>query len=177
LIIKVYGNQGILKLKYIKIKAWEMVINMRKSVGVVNELLVETFSDISQIEQKALKEGILKDISITEIHTIAAIGMYKYRTMSRVAQDLRITVGTLTTAINKLLRKGYVDRKRGEEDRRSVMIALNRKGKLAYRIHEKFHSHMVHATIDGLNAEEEEILIKSLEKLNNFFKNKYGLEY
>ena len=34
---------------------------------------------------------------------------------------------------------------------------------------------MVHATIDGLNDEEEEILIKSLEKLNGFFKEKYKL--
>ena len=160
-----------------EIKVWEMVINMSRSVGVVNELLVETFSDISQIEQRALKEGVLKDISVTEVHTIDAIGMYEHRTMSEVAQDLRITVGTLTTAINKLLKKGYVDRKRGEEDRRSVMITLTRKGKLAYRIHDRFHSNMVHATIDGLNEEEEEVLIKSLEKLNNFFKNKYGLEY
>ena len=158
-------------------KVWEMVINMNRSVGVVNELLVETFSDISQIEQRSLKEGVLKDISVTEVHTIDAIGMYEYRTMSEVACDLRITVGTLTTAINKLLKKGYVDRKRGEEDRRSVMITLTRKGKLAYRIHERFHSNMVHATIDGLNEDEEEILIKSLEKLNNFFKNKYSLEY
>lgn len=149
---------------------------MSKSIGVINELLVETFNDILQIEQQALKEGVLKDISITEIHTIDAIGMYEYRTMTEVAQDLKITLGTLTTAINKLLNKGYVDRKRGEEDRRSVMITLTRKGKLAYRIHDKFHSHMVHATIDGLNDEEEEILIKSLEKLNDFFKQKYKLE-
>ncbi|GCD09358.1 MarR family winged helix-turn-helix transcriptional regulator [Clostridium tagluense] len=149
---------------------------MSKCVGVVNELLVETFNDILQIEHKALKEGILKDLSITEVHTIDAIGMYEYRTMTEVSQDLKITLGTLTTAVSKLLKKGYVDRKRGEEDRRSVMIALTRKGKLAYRIHDKFHSHMVHATIDVLNEEEEEVLIKSLEKLNNFFKEKYKLE-
>ncbi|MCB2311256.1 MarR family transcriptional regulator [Clostridium tagluense] len=149
---------------------------MSKCVGVVNELLVETFNDILQIEHKALKEGILKDLSITEVHTIDAIGMYEYRTMTQVSQDLKITLGTLTTAVSKLLKKGYVDRKRGEEDRRSVMIALTRKGKLAYRIHDKFHSHMVHATIDVLNEEEEEVLIKSLEKLNNFFKEKYKLE-
>jgi DNA-binding MarR family transcriptional regulator len=148
---------------------------MSRSVGVVNELLVETFNDILQIEHRALKEGVLNDLSITEIHTIDAIGMYKYRTMTQVAQDLKITVGTLTTAINKLLKKGYVDRKRGEEDRRSVMITLTRKGKLAYRIHGKFHYHMVHETIDGLNNEEEEILIKSLEKLNDFFKKTYKL--
>lgn len=153
-----------------------MVISMSKCVGVVNELLVETFNDILQIEHKALKEGILKDLSITEVHTIDAIGMYEYRTMTEVSQDLKITLGTLTTAVSKLLKKGYVDRKRGEEDRRSVMIALTRKGKLAYRIHDKFHSHMVHATIDVLNDEEEEVLIKSLEKLNNFFKEKYKLE-
>jgi len=148
---------------------------MSKSIGVVNELLVETFSDILQIEQRALKEGILKDISVTEIHTIYAIGMYTHKNMSQVAQDLKITVGTLTTAINKLLKKGYVDRKRGEEDRRSVMIALTRKGKLAYRIHDTFHAQMVHATIDGLSEDEEEVLIKSLEKLNIFFKEKYRL--
>lgn len=162
-------------IKAIEIKAQEMVINMSKSVGIVNELLVETFNDILQIEQKALREGVLKDLSITEVHTIDAIGMYEYRTMTEVAQDLKITLGTLTIAINKLLKKGYVDRKRGEEDRRSVMAALTRKGKLAYRIHDRFHSEMVKATIDGLNDEEEEILIKSLEKLNNFFKEKYKL--
>ena len=150
---------------------------MSNYVGVVvNELLVESFNDILQIEQKALKEGVLNDLSIREIHTINAIGMYEYRTMTEVAQDLKITLGTLTTAINKLLIKGYVVRKRGEEDRRSVKIALNRKGKLAYRIHDKFHSHMVHATIDGLNEQEEQVLIKSLEKLNDFFKEKYKLE-
>ena len=152
------------------------MINVSKYVGVVNDLLVETFNDILQIELKALKEGVLNDLSITEIHTIHAIGMYEQRTMTEVAQYLKITLGTLTIAINKLLKKGYVDRKRGEEDRRSVMVALTRKGKLAYRIHDKFHSHMVHSTIDCLNEEEEDVLIKSLEKLNSFFKEKYKVE-
>ena len=143
---------------------------------VLNELLVETFNDILQIEQNALREGVLNDLSITEIHTIEAIGMYGSRTMSEVAQDLNITVGTLTTAINKLVKKEYVERQRGELDRRAVMIALSRKGKLAYRIHEKFHQDMIEKTINGLTKEEEEVLIKSLEKLNRFFKVEYKLE-
>jgi DNA-binding MarR family transcriptional regulator len=142
---------------------------------ILNELLVETFNDILQIEQNALKEGVLNDLSITEIHTIEAIRMYGSRTMSEVAQDLNITVGTLTTAINKLVKKEYVERKRGQEDRRSVMIGLTRKGKIAYRIHQRFHQEMVEATINGLTKEEEGILIKSLEKLNSFFKYKYSL--
>ena len=139
---------------------------MNKSTITINELLVQLFNDILQIEEKSLKEGIISDLSITEIHTIEAIGMYAEKSMSEVAQILKITVGTLTTAINKLIKKEYVERKRIEEDRRVVLVKLTKKGKLAYRIHEKFHHDMVNTAIDGLSEEEEEVLISSLDKID-----------
>lgn len=148
---------------------------MNKSTITINELLVQLFNDILQIEEKSLKEGIISDLSLTEIHTIEAIGMYAEKSMSEVAQILKITVGTLTTAINKLIKKEYVERKRIEEDRRVVLVKLTKKGKLAYRIHEKFHHDMVNTAIDGLSEEEEEVLISSLDKINKFFKEKYEL--
>lgn len=149
---------------------------MSKGIKVLNELLVYTFNDILEIEQKALQAGSFSDISVTEIHTIQAIGMYKPRTMTEVAGDLNITLGTLTAAINNLVKKGYVERKRSETDRRIVNIQLTKKGKLAYRVHEKFHVDMVKATIEGLTEEEEKVLVKSLGKLNEFFKSKYNLK-
>ncbi|NEZ47623.1 MarR family transcriptional regulator [Clostridium niameyense] len=149
---------------------------MSESINILNELLVDTFNDILAIEQQALQSGIFKDLSVTEIHTIAAIGMYKSRTMSQVAIDLNITVGTLTTAINNLVKKGYVERNRSNKDRRIVEVKLTKRGKLAYRVHEKFHSDMIKATIEGITKEEEKILISSLDKLNNFFKEKYHLK-
>lgn len=149
---------------------------MNKTISILNELLVDIFNDILIIEQTALREGEFKDLSITEIHTIEAIGMYEPRTMSEVAKDLKITVGTLTIAINNLVKKGYVERKRLEEDRRVVLVQLTKRGKLAYRIHEKFHKDMIKATVEGLSEEEEEVLTHSLEKLNNFFKSKYNIQ-
>ena len=143
---------------------------MDKRKKILNELLVQIFNDILQIEEQSLKQGVINDLSVTEIHTIDAIGMYTERTMSEVAQDLKITVGTLTTAINKLIKKGYVERKRIEEDRRVVLIKLTKKGKLAFRLHEKFHNDMINKTIEGLSDSEEEVLISSLERLNEFFK-------
>lgn len=145
---------------------------MNNTQKVLNELVVQIFDDIIKIEEKTLKQGALSDLSVTEMHTLEAIGMYTQRTMSEVALDLKITVGTLTTAINKLIKKDYVARKRIEEDRRVVLVELTKKGKLAYRLHEKFHNDMITATIDGLSAGEEKVLISSLEKLNNFFKVK-----
>jgi DNA-binding MarR family transcriptional regulator len=149
---------------------------MNRSFSIINELLVNIFNDILQIEQNELQSGHLKDLSVTEIHTIEAIGMYDPRSMSEVAADLGITVGTLTTAVNRLINKGYLDRKRIEEDRRVVQIQLTKKGKLAYRIHEKFHVDMVKQTMHDLSESEEEVLITSLEKLNKFFKQKYNLK-
>lgn len=148
---------------------------MNEETVIINKLLVQLFNDVLQIEEQSLKEGVLSDLSITEVHTIEAIGMYTEKTMSEVASLLKITVGTLTTAINKLIKKGYVERKRIEEDRRVVLIKLTKKGKLAYRIHEKFHHDMVFTAIDDFNEEEEQILISALNKINNFFKEKYKL--
>ncbi|WP_294371233.1 MarR family winged helix-turn-helix transcriptional regulator [uncultured Clostridium sp.] len=148
---------------------------MNKPTVIINELLVELFNDVLQIEEYSLKSGPISDLSITEVHTIEAIGMYDEKPMSEIAQILKITVGTLTTAINKLIKKEYVQRKRIEEDRRVVLIKLTKRGKLAYRIHEKFHKDMVNTAIEGLDEEQEKILINALTEINVFFKKKYEL--
>ncbi|MDZ5000465.1 MarR family transcriptional regulator [Clostridium perfringens] len=144
---------------------------MERSENVVNELLVKIFNEILQIEEKTLRNGHFSDLSVREMHTIEAIGR-KQRMMSEVAQDLGITVGTLTTAINRLIKKGYVDRKRIEEDRRVVLVELTKKGKVAHRLHERFHNEMVKSMMGGLLDKERDVLVESLEKLNNYFKEK-----
>ncbi|MGL5616543.1 MAG: MarR family winged helix-turn-helix transcriptional regulator [Sarcina sp.] len=146
---------------------------MGKSKDILNKLFVEVFNDILVIEQQSLKNGILSDLSVTEIHTIEAIGYKESKTMSEIANNLNITVGTLTTAINKLIKKEYVERKRIETDRRVVLVQLTRKGKMAYRIHERFHREMINNTLSSLNSEEERVLVEALEKMTIFFKEKY----
>lgn len=146
---------------------------MEKSISsVLNELLVKTFNDILAVEEYQLRKGPLNNLSLSEIHTIEAIGMYSSKTMSQVAANLSITMGALTSAINNLVRKGYVIRDRDESDRRIVRIALTKSGKLAYRIHEKFHLDMVKQTIKGI-AEKENILIESLNTLHDYLVSKY----
>ncbi len=80
-----------------------------------------------------------KNISITDMHIIEAIGMGEGRNMSSVAKSLEITVGTLTIAINNLVKKGYVNRTRSTKDRRVVLISLSEIGKKAYKHHAHFH--------------------------------------
>lgn len=149
---------------------------MSSSINVINKLLVDIFNDILEIEQKYFKYTPFEDLTISEIHTIEAIGMYKPRMMKEIACGLDITFGTLTTAINRLVKKQYVVRKRSDIDRRIVYIKLTKKGKLVYRIHKKFHSDMVKESVKGLDENEEVILIKSLQQLNDFFRSKYNIK-
>ena len=138
---------------------------------------MQLFNDILHIEEKVLKNSEFKDLSITEMHTIDAIGTKGSRTMVKIAHDLRITMGTLTSAINRLIKKGYVERSRTEADRRFVLVSLTEKGLQAYKIHDDFHKEMVEVTLNYYNEEEQELLYKILENVNKFFEKKYeGLQ-
>ena len=148
---------------------------MHKAESVLNELLVRLFNEILLIEQLSLNRDNFKDLSIVEIHTIEAIGDDKPRTMSEVAIDLKITVGTLTTAINNLVRKGYVERKKIQEDRRFVLVELTQKGIVVNKVHAEFHSKMVNKVMAGLSTQEEEVLVSALQKLTDFFRTEYNV--
>ncbi len=102
------------------------------------------------------------------MHTIEAIGMYKKKTSSEVAKELSITVGTLTVAINNLVKKGYVERLRSEDDRRVVKLGLTKKGKLLFRVHQHFHREMVKNILKGMEQEEEQALLRALKNLHDF---------
>lgn len=140
---------------------------------ILNKLLVQLFNDILHIEEKAIKSTGIDNLSITEIHTIDAIGTEGNKTMGEIANNLRITVGTLTTAINRLIKKGYVERKRVEEDRRVVLVNLTEKGEEAFKIHKSFHDEMIKVILEEFQGEDLDVLSRILNKAIRFFETKY----
>ncbi len=145
---------------------------MSTAKKVINELLVEVFNHILSIEGSKLKERGVK-ISMNEMHVLEAIQKTDYPAMSNIARRLRVTVGTLTTSVNRLVEKGYATRKREEEDKRKVIISLTNTAREALKIHEEFHEEMLDALFEDMNLAEDEVLLQSLENLSEYFKNKY----
>lgn len=140
------------------------------SYEVYHDVLVHLFRDILDIEENALITSDFKNISVNDMHIIEAIGIHAPKNMSTVAKAMSVTVGTLTIAINGLVKKGYVSRVRSEADRRVVLISLTEKGKKAYDHHMTFHDHMIQATLKGLSPEESLVLTKALTNLVDFFR-------
>ena len=137
---------------------------------VINDTLVNLFNEILKLEEDVLVTGEFQDLSVNEFHVINAIGMDAVKNMSMVAKQLDITVGSLTTAINALVRKGYVERERSEADRRVVTVKLTEKGERAYHHHMEFHEHMTDAAVRALKEDELPKVTKVLIGLQKFFR-------
>lgn len=151
------------------------VIVINHTNVVLNDLLVDLFHNILEIEEKSLRDSG-SDLTITEIHTIDAVGESEPKTMTEISRILKITMGTLTTGVDKLIKKGYLIRKRTEEDKRIVLVELTEKGIKAKKLHDSFHQEMIDSVISHLDPTEEELLVQSLQKLMFFFDNKYELK-
>ena len=142
------------------------------SYGTLNEVLVNLFRDVLEIEQKALSCSEFQDLTNNDMHVIEAIGMNEPKNMSTIARILSVTVGTLTIAMNSLVKNGYVTRQRGQTDRRVVYISLSEKGKAAYAHHAKFHQEMIDGVVNQLTEDELSALTKALACLDRWFREK-----
>ena len=137
---------------------------------MLNDILVNLFNEILGIEEKALTSSEFRDISVNDMHILEAVGTEEPRSMSSVAKSLSVTVGTLTIAMNNLVKKGYVNRARSEEDRRVVLVSLSEKGEKAYYHHQKFHDDMIQAIMTDLDETQMDALTQALNKLRAFFR-------
>ena len=144
-------------------------MGMDDAYKLINNTLVNLINEIWELEEKAIITEEFKDLTNNDMHVIEAIGLGDGRNMSSIAKKLKITVGSLTTAMNSLVNKKYVERHRSESDRRVVYVKLTEKGVRAYHHHEDYHRQMTQAILDKLDEKELPVLVKTLDVLTEFF--------
>lgn len=137
----------------------------------LNDVLVKLFRDINSLEERAIRTEEYRDVTANDMHVIEAIGPEGAKNMTSVARELEVTTGTLTISVNSLVKKGYVNRTRSEEDRRVVLVSLSEKGQRAYLHHRKFHEEMIDAVLKDLTEEEQGALENAMLKLTRFFRD------
>ena len=145
-------------------------MGMDDAYKMINQTLVSLINEIWELEEKAIITDEFKDLTNNDMHVIEAVGLGDGSNMSSIARKLNITVGSLTTAMNSLVKKGYVVRARGKEDRRIVYISLSDKGRRAYEHHAEFHRQMIDSIKEELTPQELDILYQALTKLNRWFR-------
>lgn len=139
----------------------------------LNTLLLDTFYEIQKLEEKALKKTGKGDLSISEFHMLESIGKGEEgrKTVGDIASSLSVTLPTVTVAVNRLEKKGYITKTKSAEDGRVVYIGLTREGRKMDRIHQFYHRQMLKSIQSEFNGEEIGYLLRCIRKLNQFFKD------
>jgi DNA-binding MarR family transcriptional regulator len=145
-------------------------------VSELNELLVSTFHSIDRYEEMSLRSFKDLGLSTNEAHVVDMVGRTTREqpggpTVSALAEALGVRVPTATTAVNRLVEKGFLVKERNEADRRVYHVRLTKEGRRAFRLHDLFHRRMVDAVASDLSADERQILANGIRKLKSFFED------
>ncbi len=140
----------------------------------LNEILVDTFRTILTVEEQAVRITGRSDLSMSEMHLLEAVGKQhdKSMTISDLAQELGIKLPSVTVAINKLVQKEYVEKKKYGNDGRMVFVTLTKLGYKTDCAHQYFHEQMVRNISKEMSEDEKTILLKGMNRLNSFFRRK-----
>jgi DNA-binding MarR family transcriptional regulator len=128
-------------------------------------LIHEIYSNLMLYEIEHLKHGIMKNITFHEIHTIEIIGQMGETSMRELAQKANVKQSTMTVMVDKLIKKGLVQRFQRDDDRRMVMVRLTKSGKAAHGEHRKVHHAITKMWLEILEKKERDDLLHIMEKI------------
>jgi DNA-binding MarR family transcriptional regulator len=134
-----------------------------------SDVFLKFFIYIRKLENAFLSRGEFRDLSVSEIHTIAKAGGKYRKTISDLAEAMGVTVSTMTTGINRLIKKGYLSKTRCDTDRRIIFVALTAVGEKAYLAYEKFYEEMVKRAFDKLNPKDRSVFRRCLSGIAEYF--------
>lgn len=108
-------------------------------------------------------EGV--GLSIKEMLLIEMLGQRESATVTELASALSQPLTTMTSAITRMVRNGYLERRRIEEDRRVVLVSLSSLGRAFYEQHRREHIQMAMGLLGALPEEEQDQAIAVLDKI------------
>ena len=137
---------------------------------IVDQLFRKLLDKYNKLESKKFFSKTLEDLTVIEINTILVIGHgAENKKMSEIANTLGVTFGTPTVTIDRLVKKGYVNRKHDDMDRRQIFISLSDKGKNVFESIVSLRNVLAEKIFGIFCAEDRAALINLLSTLNSHF--------
>ena len=140
----------------------------------LNRLVVETYRIAGKIEEIMLEDLSDGKLSLAEMRAIECVGNGRPhgRTVTEISQELDITLPSVTAMVKRLETKGYVTKRRSQDDARQVVVTLTDDGMHAYIGYRFVQRKMINAVRKSLDVDEGPALMHALQGLNGFFRAK-----
>jgi DNA-binding MarR family transcriptional regulator len=124
--------------------------------------IVEFYDKLSSWEHEVVRGS---DLTPGQMHAIEIIGHEESLRMKELAEKLGVTTGTLTVTVDRLERKGLIERQPHETDRRSYRVVLTEAGRKHFALHHQYHLKLTEEIASVLSPEELAVFAQVLEKV------------
>jgi DNA-binding MarR family transcriptional regulator len=85
-------------------------------------------------------------------------------TLGELSQRMMVSNGNVTSIVEALVAKGWLDRRASQQDRRAQVVSLTPDGRIAFGRMAAAHEDWIAGTFSGLSRDEEEQLMALLGK-------------
>lgn len=134
-----------------------------------NDRLYKFFMHLLYDENRNFEHSF-GNLTLNEVHLVSYVNPDEEVTVSELANRLNLTLSSTSIAVDNLIKKKFLLRKRCDSDRRKVMISLREAGLELYMCHSEFHKQRINKLSRGVNPEELDIFYKVLEKMESNMK-------
>jgi len=124
--------------------------------------IVEFYEKLSNWEHEVVRGS---DLTPGQMHAIEIIGHEESLRMKELAERLGVTTGTLTVTVDRLERKGLIERRPHETDRRSFRVVLTEAGAEHFARHHAFHLKLTEELTAPLTGDEMKTFEQLLKKV------------
>lgn len=125
------------------------------------------------MEERLLDKKVINDLTLGEIHVLEVVDKEAVMPMTKIANELKITVGSLTTCVNRLVKKEYLFRERDAEDHRVMKISTTQKAKKILKLHDRFHEDILYGILDGVTIRDAtKVMTQVARTLENYYNPK-----
>ena len=146
----------------------------KKQIDILNDYFLHSALHLLTMEEQCLRRACAKDLSIRELHVLEAVSSLRgsgRNTMAEIARYLHLSPASLTTAVNVLVKKGYVSRNYSPADRRVIFVTLTDTGEEANRKYLDFVREMIMEVGRDLDEENADSMISSILNLSDYLES------
>jgi DNA-binding MarR family transcriptional regulator len=110
-----------------------------------------------------------QDIPDAQIKLVMYLAIHGSQTMSDLAEGLKVTTPAITGLVDKLEKRGMVERLRDPQDRRVVHVRLAPRARLIAEQHLEARRRQMRLVLTTLTPEEQRMFIRTLKLLAQTF--------
>jgi len=133
----------------------------------ITELGAELVSHLETLVQRFLLPQKTSDLSRSELAVLRALAEHDHATMSELTSNLGIACSSATGVVDRLVERGLAERTRPADDRRTVNVALTRRGRHIHQAYNEDRINLGRGMLEPLDPAERRHLLALFRKITH----------